>query len=121
MKKYLLLLALYLFTAQLYAQTKIVKGTLLSDSAAATGTRTPIANVTVSEKDVPGSGTITNERGEYHISVQGKGILVFHSIGYKTKEVNIGNRSVIDVLLSPESKVLDDIVVIGYGTKKKIT
>ncbi len=60
MKKYLLLLVFYLFAAQLYAQTKVVKGTLLSDSAAATGTRTPIANVTITEKDVPGSGTVTN-------------------------------------------------------------
>src|SRR5882762_896167 len=117
MKRYLLLLVLYLFSAQLYAQTRVINGTVTDDSTHAGR----LSHVSVYEKDVPSSGTVTNERGEFRIALQGKGILVFRSIGYQQKEVKVEAGKPVAVKLSAESKTLDDIVVIGYGTKKKIT
>src|SRR5690606_13351876 len=50
-----------------------------------------------------------------------KATLVFSFIGYTTEEVEVDNRAVIDVLLAPDITALEEIVVVGYGTQKKIT
>ena len=46
-------------------------------------------------------------------------VLTFSYVGYVTEEIAVGNRSVIDVTLSPDITALSEIVVIGYGTQKK--
>ncbi len=66
-------------------------------------------------------GTTTNDEGQYEIHVSdGKGTLIFSSIGFATQEIAISDRSNIDVILIEESKALSDVVVVGYGTQKKI-
>ncbi|KAI9451729.1 hypothetical protein F5148DRAFT_1333037 [Russula earlei] len=82
-----------------------------------------LQNISIYEKDVPTNGTVTNEKGQFQITLRGKGILVISSVGYKDQEVNANsylNKPLI-VTLASASKDLDDVVVIGYGTKKKIT
>ncbi len=119
MKKYVLLLLLYLFASQLYAQQKkVVKGSVIAKD-----TTGYLQNISIYEKDVPTNGTVTNEKGQFQITLRGKGILVISSVGYKDQEVNANsyiNKPLIISLVSA-SKELDDVVVIGYGTKKKIT
>ena len=67
-------------------------------------------------------GTVTDIDGSYLIRVNDEnGILVYSSIGYTTKEVPIGERTVIDIKLDPETESLEDAIVIGYGTQKKAT
>jgi len=68
------------------------------------------------------SGTVTDVNGFYSIEVPSpKATLVFSFIGYTTEEVEVDNRAVIDVLLAPDITALEEIVVVGYGTQKKIT
>jgi TonB-linked SusC/RagA family outer membrane protein len=65
-------------------------------------------------------GTITDVNGKYSIEVQSQGtILVFSYVGYNAEEVEIGNRTFIDVSLVPDITSLEEIVVIGYGSLKK--
>jgi TonB-linked SusC/RagA family outer membrane protein len=65
-------------------------------------------------------GAITGADGKYSITVPDKNVaLVFSFIGYGTQEVLVAGKSVIDVALVSESKALEEVVVIGYGTQKK--
>ena len=77
------------------------------------------ANVTI--KGSKGVGTITGIDGSFKLAVQSpdKAILVFSYIGMKTQEVPVNGRERIDVVLQPDTKVLDEVVVIGYGTSKR--
>ncbi len=80
----------------------------------------PVESVTVSVKGTQ-LITTTNANGSFSIeTANGNVILVFTSIGYKTLEVPVRNRSSIDITLEQETESLNDIVVVGYGTQKKI-
>lgn len=67
------------------------------------------------------NGTVTDEDGKYTISVKdNNAILVFTYVGYENHEVNVGFSSTIDIKMEPSAELLDDVVVVGYGTRKKI-
>lgn len=66
------------------------------------------------------SGTVTDVDGRFSLTVPaGTGTLVFSYIGYTRQEVAINNRSTLDVSLVPDTRALDEVVVVGYGTQKK--
>jgi len=70
------------------------------------------------------SGTVTDIQGNYSIEVPGtETILVFSSVGFVLEEVLVGNRSVINITMSPDVTALSEVVVLGYGTslKKNVT
>lgn len=77
------------------------------------------ANVTV--KGSQGVGTITGLDGSYKLEVHApdKAVLVFSYIGMKTQEIPVKGRKQIDVVLQPDNQVLEEVVVIGYGTSKR--
>ena len=65
-------------------------------------------------------GTITDVDGNYKIDVpNSKSVLVFSFIGYETQEVSVGNKTVINVSLKDDTQVLDEVVVVAYGTARK--
>lgn len=65
-------------------------------------------------------GTITDVDGNYKIDVpNSKSVLVFSFIGYETQEVPVGNKTVINVSLKDDTQVLDEVVVVAYGTARK--
>lgn len=65
-------------------------------------------------------GTVTDVDGRYKLDVPETGAtLVFSFVGYLPQEVRLGNQTSVDVSLKTDSKVLDEIVVIGYGTTRK--
>ena len=65
-------------------------------------------------------GTVTDVEGNYQLDVPDDApVLVFSSIGYITREVEINGRSVIDITLSQDITSLEEVVVVGYGTQKK--
>ncbi|WP_229310886.1 SusC/RagA family TonB-linked outer membrane protein [Larkinella soli] len=65
-------------------------------------------------------GSTTDANGGYSISAPDQGgTLIFSFVGYLTQEIAIGNRATVDVTLRPDNKVLDEVVVIGYGTTRK--
>jgi TonB-linked SusC/RagA family outer membrane protein len=77
---------------------------------------TPLPNVTVSLKGTT-SGTTTDVQGAYEISVpDASSVLVFSSTGFTSKEVTVGNQTTIDVALNTKANILNEVVVIGYGT-----
>ncbi len=67
-------------------------------------------------------GVTTDQNGNFVINVpEGKSVLVISSVGYDAQEVNISNKTEIDIKLVPGSSKLDDVVVVGYGTQRKVT
>lgn len=64
-------------------------------------------------------GATTDIDGHYEIEVAPDGILSFSYLGYQSQEVPVGGRSVIDIQMQPDTEVLTDAIVIGYGTTTK--
>ena len=65
------------------------------------------------------NGTITDIDGNFTIEADSKSVLNISYIGYLTKEVAVGNQQNVRVVLLEDTKTLDEVVVIGYGTQKK--
>ncbi len=66
------------------------------------------------------SGTVTELDGTYALNVTGEDpVLVFSYLGYATQEIAVAGRSVIDVVLEGDDALLDEVVVVGYGTQKR--
>ena len=66
-------------------------------------------------------GVNSSSTGEFTINVADKNaVLIFSFIGYETQEVIIGNRQLLNVSLKAGDKALDEVVVVGFGTQKKI-
>lgn len=65
------------------------------------------------------SGTSTDAAGNFALQVGHDAVLVFSFIGFETQEVAVNGRTVINVTLEQDVKMLDDVVVIGYGSQKK--
>ena len=78
----------------------------------------PIEGVSVYVKGT-NTGSITTANGSYSLSVPSNGTLTFNCLGYKEVSQEINGRSVINVTLSEDSQMLEDVVVVGYGTQKK--
>ncbi len=79
----------------------------------------PLAGVNVVIEGTT-TGTLTNITGQYSLEgVKSGSVLVFSFIGYLPQKEVAGSRIVIDVSLAEESQILDEVVVIGYGTVKK--
>lgn len=78
----------------------------------------PLIGVTVRDKTGK-TGVTTDLDGRYAISVAKGSTLEFTYIGFTKVEEKVGNKTTIDVVLSPEANTLDQLVVVGYGTVKK--
>ena len=79
----------------------------------------PLIGVSVVEKGNKSNGSVTNVDGEYTVNVPAKATLVVSYVGYKTQEVAVGGKRNVNITLSEDSEMLNDVVVIGYGTVKK--
>ncbi len=67
------------------------------------------------------SGTTTDINGNYELDISNsKAILVFSFVGYVSQEVSVGTRTNLDVTLLADSKALEELVVVGYGTQKRV-
>lgn len=109
------LLVLMLMTVAFEASAQIqIKGTVTDK----TGLGMP--GVSVLEKGTQ-NGTITDLDGSYAISTSGEdAVLAFSFIGYKTMEVAVRGKSIIDLTFEEEDTLLEQVVVVGYGTQKKV-
>lgn len=96
-----------LFSAFMYSQTEIT-GVVKDENG------NVLLSVNVIEKGTQ-NGVVTDFDGQYQITAASDGVLQFTYLGYKAQEVNINGRSVIDVVLLPDTESLDAVVVIGYG------
>ncbi|MFN8357419.1 MAG: SusC/RagA family TonB-linked outer membrane protein [Spirosomataceae bacterium] len=102
-----------LLSLQVVAQERIVTGKVTGDD----GAGIPGVNIVISGTY---KGANTAADGTYRLSVPtGNVVLIFSSVGYVKQEVTVGPRSVVDVQLKGDAKVLSEVVVIGYGTQTR--
>ncbi|MBN1990324.1 MAG: TonB-dependent receptor [Bacteroidales bacterium] len=96
------------------AQTVRITGTVTSSEDGA-----PVPGVSVIVKGTT-LGSSTDIDGKYTLNVSvGTETLVFSFVGLKTQEIAVSGRQIIDVIMEPDSKELDEVVVVGYGTRLK--
>lgn len=80
-----------------------------------------LIGVSVYEKGTT-NGTISDVNGNYSLSFENKNaVIVFSYIGYKMQEIQYAGQQVLDISLEPESTLLDEAVVVGFGKQKKIS
>jgi len=65
------------------------------------------------------TGAVADFDGNYSISVASEGVLVFSFVGYSASEVQVNGRTTINISLQPDASLLDEVVLVGYGTQKK--
>ncbi|MCF0040973.1 SusC/RagA family TonB-linked outer membrane protein [Dyadobacter fanqingshengii] len=67
------------------------------------------------------TGTVTDSEGSYNLNIpeSGENVLVFSFVGYVPKEINVGNQSSVNVELLVDTRALEEVVVVGYGTQRK--
>ena len=90
-----------------------VKGKVVDSSGA------PIIGATVMEVGTPSNGTLTGSDGTFTLSVNKGSSLSISYIGYKTATVRAVEGRIINVVLEEDSEMLNDVVVVGYGTQRK--
>ncbi|MBQ7421512.1 MAG: TonB-dependent receptor plug domain-containing protein, partial [Prevotella sp.] len=95
-----------------FAQEISVHGTVV-DEAGET-----VIGATVKEKGSV-NGTVTDFDGNFVISVSADAVLSVSYIGYATKDVAVRGQTEMKIVLTPDNQVLNEVVVIGYGTMKK--
>lgn len=104
---------LLLFSDVAYAQNVTVKGTVKDEQ------NLPIPGVSIVVKGTS-NGVQTDATGNYTISAPGNGMLVFSSIGFANQEIPVNNKTILNVKLTSSASDLQQVVVVGYGTQRKI-
>jgi TonB-dependent SusC/RagA subfamily outer membrane receptor len=113
MRKLLLILLAWLSAAAAMAQTRVAVTGKVTDKTGA-----EIPGVTVLVKGT-GQGAATDVNGVFKLNCAPDSRLVFSFLGYVAQEVPLEGRTTINVSLASDSKQLDDVVVVGYGTQTK--
>ena len=104
--------AMMLLSVTAFAQLKTVKGTVTDNTGLG------VIGASVVEKGT-NNGVIADIDGNFAISVQTGATLEVSSIGYKTAEIVVGSQDVYNIKLEDDQELLDEVVVVGYGTMKK--
>ena len=112
LKLFLTVLAMML-SSWAYAQNLTVTGTVKDSS---TGEPVPFAAIQLKGTMI---GGMTDMDGLYSISVPADGVLVFSSIGYKDTEVPVASKATHDVMLSPDTEMIEETIVVAFGTATK--
>lgn len=113
MKKISLVLTTLLMAFTLFAQNVAVRGTVTD---ATTGE--PVAFASIQVKGTM-TGASTGLDGTYSLNAPANAVLVVSFIGYKTQEIAVNGRTVVDCVLAPDAEFLDDVIVVGYGTTRR--
>lgn len=112
MKHLFLLLTLLSFSLTALAQQKVTGK--VKDSSGE-----PVIGASVVVKGNNTMGTITDFDGNFMLDVPAKSVLVISYIGYVTQEVPTTGKNSLEIVLKEDTKTLDEVVVIGYGTQRK--
>ncbi|WP_313381887.1 TonB-dependent receptor [Proteiniphilum saccharofermentans] len=94
------------------AGRKTVTGKVLDENG------DPVIGANIVEKGTT-NGTVTNIDGDFTLTVENNAVIQISYIGYLVQEVNSTGRNSVNIVLQEDSKTLDEIVVVGYGTMRK--
>ena len=111
MKKSSILMMLMALFMSITSFAQGIKGTVIDENGE------PVIGATVAEKSNPKNATITDFDGSFTVNVNAGKIIQITYIGYETQEAAAKNGMTIK--LRPDNKVLDEVVVVGYGVQKK--
>ena len=89
-----------------------VRGTIVDDNGST------VIGATIKEKGTS-NGVVSDFDGNFQISVNPQSTLIVTYVGSETKEISVNGKTNIKVVLSEDRKLLDEVVVVGYGTQKK--
>ena len=106
-----ILVLMCLMPCETIAQTNTIKGTVSSSDG-------PVIGATVKVKG-SSNGVVTDLDGNYTIKANPGDVLSFSYLGMTTKDVKVGKQTVINVSMSDDDKLLDEVVVVGYGKMKR--
>ena len=105
---------LALLTVSLSAQNVKVSGTVTDASNG-----DPVIGAAVQLKGSTSNYTLTDSFGAYSISVPSNATLTVSCMGYVMAEVSVGGRQTVDIALNPDSQLLEETIVVAYGTAKR--
>ena len=111
MKKSSILMMLMALFMSVTSFAQGIKGTVIDENGE------PVIGATVAEKSNPKNATITDFDGNFTVNVNAGKMILITYIGYETQEAAAKNGMTIK--LRPDNKVLDEVVVVGYGVQKK--
>lgn len=115
-RRVIFLFMLVFICFSLFAQSeKMVVQGYVTDAA-----RDPLPGVTITVKGTS-DGVITNVDGEYSITVSKNAILIFSYVGFVDQEIPIAGSKILNVTMEEEIGKLDEVVIVGYGTQKKVS
>jgi TonB-linked SusC/RagA family outer membrane protein len=116
MKKLIFILMSVLFVNAGMAQTRVTGTVTASEDGS------PIPYAVVLLKGSRGVGTNTDAEGRYSLgNVPSDAVLVFSYVGYKTQEIQVAGRTVVNVEMVTDALALDEVIVVAYGTSTKGT
>ena len=101
--------------ATAFAQEKILTGTVLEDTGNGV---MPVIGAGIVVKGTQ-NGTVSDENGQFSLTASPEDVLVVSSLGYKSEEVSVGSRNYFEIYIEPENMMLDELVVVGYGSMRK--
>jgi len=112
MKRLIFLLNLFLSVTLLYGQQTLTINGKVTDTSGA-----GMPGVSVSVKGTT-HGVVTDANGAYSMQASGQATLVFSFVGFKSHEVPVNNRGIINLVMEEEVVGVEEVVVVGYGTQK---
>jgi len=118
MKRNLTKFSVFTFLCFLFINTASAQNITVSGVITDGKDNSPLPGVGILVKGTT-TGTTTNAAGKYTISAPANATLVFTYIGYTAKEVAVNNQTTLDITLSESAELLEQVVVVGYGTQKR--
>jgi TonB-linked SusC/RagA family outer membrane protein len=112
--QYCFVALLFLFFGTISVTAQTVSG-IVTDNT----TGEPLIGVVVVNKSDNSQSAYTDHYGKYTINAAANSILVFSYVGYTSQEINVGTQTIINVALHEDITLIDEVVVIGYGSIKK--
>ena len=111
-KKLSLLLLLIMTPFCIFSQTRTISGKVIDSN------NESLIGVNVIEKGTT-NGTVTDIDGNFSVNVPSNATLLISYVGYISQEISVEGKTSIDIVLVEDSEMLDELVVVGYGTQRK--
>ena len=113
-------LVFLLATTSLYAQQTRTNASFEISGVVKDVNDGPIIGASIIEKGAS-NGAMTDQDGKFSLKVKPNSVLVVTYIGYESQAISVGNKSFLNIVLKEDTKMIDEVVVVGYGVQKKAT